>query len=339
LTNYRDKYIKDYGLIIPEGCGHHTLRHCCKAESPEIHEIMLMSRPHQWAKMARLQKETFDMFMKVVSKYEARLFRALNLPPVNDIRITFIKRYSQKTLDRMYTKQYDVTQAELQEMDGVLADWADESNEVYRNQMLAAFAASLLRVHVGVLEQYPKELRDLVIARAVEPSLDNVFLKSIVDNGVTRISEKLTIEYANIAREVIAQGVRDGRPMIDIARILHRKVGEGQAWQWLRLARSELVLGYNGAFLAECASQGVLYYEWVAAPDACPICSPLDGRVWEVGKGPLPVQDTHPNCNCFPLERFEVNRVQNPWARPSPYDVSYSKEEIENLTAFLNSEV
>ena len=42
---------------------------------------------------------------------------------------------------------------------------------------------------------------------------------------------------------------------------------------------------------------GVAAEEFVPEPDACPDCAALAG-VYAVGEGPVPVDDTHPNCNC-----------------------------------------
>lgn len=44
----------------------------------------------------------------------------------------------------------------------------------------------------------------------------------------------------------------------------------------------------------------VSQYKWVSALDnsTCEVCGALDGQVFEVGDGPLPVMDTHFGCRC-----------------------------------------
>ena len=49
--------------------------------------------------------------------------------------------------------------------------------------------------------------------------------------------------------------------------------------------------------LDEFEAEGVEKVEFVAAPDACPICQAVAG-FYDIGEVPLPVRDTHPRCYC-----------------------------------------
>lgn len=66
------------------------------------------------------------------------------------------------------------------------------------------------------------------------------------------------------------------------------------------IARSELIKAHNKGMLDTFKEAGVNKYVWLTAHDSkvCEVCRKLDGRKFEVGKGKLPVIDTHPNCRC-----------------------------------------
>jgi SPP1 gp7 family putative phage head morphogenesis protein len=42
---------------------------------------------------------------------------------------------------------------------------------------------------------------------------------------------------------------------------------------------------------------GIDQYIWITEPDGCPDCQELDGKIFDVGKGPMP-PEPHPNCRC-----------------------------------------
>ena len=66
------------------------------------------------------------------------------------------------------------------------------------------------------------------------------------------------------------------------------------------IARTETQKIVNSARLDAYKDAGIEKYEWLAAiDDRTDIeCFELNGRVFEVGSGPLPISGTHPNCRC-----------------------------------------
>lgn len=64
----------------------------------------------------------------------------------------------------------------------------------------------------------------------------------------------------------------------------------------------------------------VVVYRWVTQEDGrvCPLCGPLDGRVWEGDAGPWP--PLHAGCRCervaIDLARWSRRPVQELWGAP-----------------------
>ena len=123
--------------------------------------------------------------------------------------------------------------------------------------------------------------------------------------GSSTFSERLwgnTQYLANSLDTLLTQSIINGRHPNDVARELRRQFDISQK-QAERLMRTE-----SARVHAECAvksmdKNGVTKYEWVSEPSACKICSPLDGKTFEVkgaefGNVNHPLFPLHPNCRC-----------------------------------------
>lgn len=68
----------------------------------------------------------------------------------------------------------------------------------------------------------------------------------------------------------------------------------------LNAARASQLAAWREAQAAGLIGQDAMW-EWGASPDACPICTALDGTTYPMGEqGP----DTHPNCRCYQTRVF-----------------------------------
>jgi len=127
----------------------------------------------------------------------------------------------------------------------------------------------------------------------------------------------------------------NGRWPIEVGRKLHDIIGEGAAWYWQRIARSEATLAAGLAFDKMAAENGTNFEEWSAGTGCCIICAWLDGKVWRRGEGPHPVSDTHPHCMCARIATYARGgthgRLEPRYDRPSPYDQPWSKEELQRI--------
>ncbi len=123
--------------------------------------------------------------------------------------------------------------------------------------------------------------------------------------GSSTFSERLwgnTQYLANSLDTLLTQSIINGRHPNDVARELRKQFDISQK-QAERLMRTE-----SARVHAECAvksmdKNGVTQYEWVSEPSACKICSPLNGKTFEVkgaefGNVNHPLFPLHPNCRC-----------------------------------------
>ena len=147
---------------------------------------------------------------------------------------------------------------------------------------------------------------------ALVPSWDNAYLKKIRKDSLKRLKAKIGQDYKREIFETLKMGAEEGWHPLDIARRLHRRVGEGQMWYWNRLARSEVAIALDAAFVAEAKNDGVPFEKWSTTGNPCPICAPLDGKIWRVGEGPRVVYDTHPHCLCVKYVYLDVPGTLQP---------------------------
>ncbi len=125
--------------------------------------------------------------------------------------------------------------------------------------------------------------------------------RDLVENGFGMVKENATrVIVERILPEMEAQMLAGTNPR----HVANRLAGifEDANSNWERLARSEMSMAAERAKKDEARENGISEMDFIAAPDACPICQALAGR-YEIEKVPLPVKDTHPRCYCttFPV--------------------------------------
>lgn len=169
----------------------------------------------------------------------------------------------------------------------------------YVNNMLMAFGLGAEDAWQWVKADIPE------IAPAdgpkTKPDLNTPYVRELINNGmqlvVTRAQEKY-IRVMSIMAEHAAVGDNPNRWAASLYNSLHGELG-GERWYWKRLARSESAMAIDRAADEEYEAEGVLYVEWVAAPDACvKYCKPLDNNIYTTRNAPRVVVDTHPHCRC-----------------------------------------
>jgi len=311
-----------------------------KADSPGLHELELAQRPHIVPAIGKIQKETFKAYMNQVTTHEVEWLKVLNLPSIEAVR-----RAELNDDDGSGTWEYSGTMdAKLQQ---VFYDWrealvgtknakgVDEISAVYPFYQLEAFAIGVDKTLQEALDSLPGALTgDALRAAKVEVSLQNPYLAAVNREGTKRITTELG--RANVKKVLLAlrRMAREGTSPIEVARWMRKITGEGKAWYWLRLARSESVLAFDAAFEASIKQYSIPFEEWSAASNACPICTQFVGDVWPAGKGPHPVEDTHPSCRCRRIPKYVLPKdqvVRNPWTRATPYDDPYTPGQLREL--------
>ena len=136
---------------------------------------------------------------------------------------------------------------------------------------------------------------------------DTKLIKNIINGsfGSSTFSERLwgnTQYLANSLDTLLTQSIINGRHPNDVARELRRQFDISQK-QAERLMRTESARVHAECAVKSMEKNGVTQYEWVSEPSACKICSPLDGKIFEVkgaefGNVNHPLFPLHPNCRC-----------------------------------------
>ena len=127
-------------------------------------------------------------------------------------------------------------------------------------------------------------------------------------------------ELADGIRRTVMSGIATGKGVEDIVRDLGHVVKEPESFRHAGtkvfrkaqyrmevIARTEVLRAHNQGRLKFHQQVGVEKLEWMTMEDerVCPVCGPLDGRVFRTGR--FPPQPAHPNCRCssvvsWPLE-------------------------------------
>jgi SPP1 gp7 family putative phage head morphogenesis protein len=112
-------------------------------------------------------------------------------------------------------------------------------------------------------------------------------------NGQLRIGDQL-----GDIKTILQQGQSAGDSPLSVAKELNDRFAGYEKFEWERLARTEMASAANTGTLDEYKEAGVDRYEWSISGLACAICSSFAGQVFTVGDGPVPPEDSHPNCLC-----------------------------------------
>lgn len=327
-------------------CGHCGTK---AANHPSLTELALAAKPHRWPDMRREQKALFDACAHELTAAETDILKLLELPDIDTVRRAAI------TGEKPGAGKFELTRAKEQGLARIIQEWterligtemADKNTAglilrkdgdhlsaelpLYQHHALIAYLISAKHAKDDILRHLPKEIDPSLIAMIL-PDPDERYFKGMVEVGGTRIKAELSRKHLDKVLPGIRQMARDGFWPIDVGLFLHQWIGEGDAWWWLRIARSECILAGNAGFNAMCDANGLRYEKWSSAPNACDICHYLHGRVWRRGEGPEPVSSTHPHCCCSRIALYEAaGRIEEKWTR-DPYAAPYSREEIERM--------
>lgn len=316
------------GLIVPDhavhdpfcGCGYKYPESYVdlfkKTESPALFELDLARRPHRWKEVRDLTASFLKSIFKEVTEFEIALLDALGLPEIDKVRLETGGRRQETGGGKEVGIDDDVLRRILEgffePLCGRGADISIDNMPIYQYHTLEGFSIGLNKTR----GQVEKELPDSVeLPPPLNPTLENEYLAKLTADGLKRIKTKIGREYKKRILEILKEGAEQGLNPLRIASQLHREVGEGQMWYWNRLARSEIALALDSAFVAEAKNDGVPYERWSTSANPCAICAAYDGKIWKVGEGPRVVYDTHPHCLCV-----KYVYIQKPQTIQSSFD-------------------
>lgn len=128
-------------------------------------------------------------------------------------------------------------------------------------------------------------------ARAMRALSTQAELRAAVQKTTVRV-------YQDDIVQALTEGVYNGTNPRQVAAELRKKF-DGHDYDWQRLAESEMAAAHAQGNADALAGMGIAQYDWILAPDACPICTKIaEAGPYNVGSGPMPVRDSHPGCFC-----------------------------------------
>lgn len=159
----------------------------------------------------------------------------------------------------------------------------------------AELAASLYQAWLRGLRNAATELA--IADTLVESTVARIALE-LAANAFDMVRDVTLRSYRNDIVLALQNGTYNGLNPRDVAQQLKQRFNV-HGVDWERLARSEIAAAQGRGKLDRYSDAGIEQYDWVRAGGACPICIGLEaGGPYQVGTGPQPVRDSHPNCRC-----------------------------------------
>lgn len=314
------------------------------AKQPVTYDHGVSTRQSRDPKIRRVMADSFKLYMKQVTELETRILRifGVDIDTVRRIALTGEIPESPKfkytpKQDKLYIREINTFAEDILGTD-VAGDLTkkkevSEIEALFPERSLLAFSVGLQNTWDEILRELPDYVDPKTLEKLMaKATLKNPYLKAMIDAGGKRIRTELALkwmEYVRLELRTMGAGLET---VYEAAKFLHELVGEGKAWYWQRIARSEAALAFNAAYNAQGEAVGVQYTMWDAGPDCCEICAYFSGKVWKFGDNPEPVSDSHPHCLCGLHSYFELPEdkgQQNKWDRESPYDRPWTAEEFE----------
>ncbi len=113
--------------------------------------------------------------------------------------------------------------------------------------------------------------------------------------------EGFTGDLSDTVKDTVTNGIREGKDFTAIADEIQEKAPEITKVAARRAARSNIVEASNLGTIQTMREAGLEKYRWLSARDnrVCTLCRERDrDSPYMVGRGPVPVRDSHPNCRC-----------------------------------------
>lgn len=320
------------------GCGCHSHT----AKSPAEIEIDLASKKHRWPEIQKTNERHFKAIYKKGNEYYSDALALFKLPNADIIRQAIVSgtRGSEDPFEftpAMRAGYYRIIDQWTNDLTGKDANKGVDADPMLDQMIYEQISGANEKYAKIFYDSLPDEMKAAITFQEfyhnIPPlTLLNHYAEAMRNNALQRVVTRLAHDYRDDVMLQLTSMAETGAYRLDVGRFLYKSIGEGQAWYWNRLVRSEGTLAVNVSFDYMAEQVGANYEVWSAAGGACPICSAFDGRVWNINEGPQPVSDTHPHCLCVRYPQFYTEKpVQPRWDRVSPYEQPYTPNEVANL--------
>lgn len=251
--------------------------------------------------MEDIQKEIDSFYGKYASKEGMTIEQARK-----HVAKTDVEKYNRKA--KKYVKERNFTDKANREMRRHNVSMKINRLELLKQnvnlELIAMYSDEerLLyeEMNKGVKNEY--EYRSSILGMTVESSEKHI--KSIINSSfkgatwstvIWKNQKALRKELDNL----LQKGIVQGRGSRELARELRTNMGSS-AYNAERLMRTEMARAQQDVFEDTMEQTDIEQYEYIAEPDACDICAPLDGQIFRrkdksIGVNAYPM---HPNCRC-----------------------------------------
>lgn len=234
-------------------------------------------------------RQTIAAYKKAILSVESRI--EVLLEQIEDKSATTAKRIALQQQQQIYNHLLtELSQAATQT--GSIID--TQRAEVFLNarEYTQVAVASVLRADKL---QYPINIGGRANTQATRQMLAQLVTKSPVKNMLLNHSK----QGAKQAADTLIQAVTLGENPRKIKPLIRKQL-DVQAWQALRIARTEIIRANTAASIATMQETPDItpMYEWsTTGSDACLGCVSLHGETFTLNEEP----PRHPNCRCMML--------------------------------------
>lgn len=209
-----------------------------------------------------------------------------------------------------------------QAANGELFDYVDSAeNQVRLNQLLddtvylaaaadGALVASLVLAHDRGLKNVNAELQQPATAGMLNPERTDVLQRrqtKLREHALEQATNSTTLSLRDrIYAELIAGDYNNMDPKT-VAKRLKQRFGD-RAINYKQIAHAEVARAHVEGKTDQYSALGIEQYDYVITKDdkVSSICRRHgNAGPYQVGKGPLPVRDSHPECRCTIKARVE----------------------------------
>lgn len=321
------------GLIPPndECCHLHLIEGVAKP--PSLAETDLARRPHIWKEINSLETKFFNDTAEILAESIQDIYSLLKLPSIAEVRRSIrtgeipdkqkkfqFPESSQIAYNRIWQdfQQSYIGDKELA-LDLIVKSQVDydiEDMPTYKYYLYNAYSVGLSKTlaqikkalmsflsGMGLKGAELKKAFEKLLSKQVIPDVNSAYFQSLLKLGMDRVKSKIALANIGKVKQILLEMLGQGKGTMDVARYLHKEIGEGDLWYWLRLVRSEMALAINASFRAQGEAMGLKYEQWRAQSNCCAVCAAFDGQVWEFGTGPEPC--ILGDCKIMTIEGWE----------------------------------
>lgn len=245
-----------------------------------VHQHKAADTPEPFAEsdpeLPKIEQAAVDALLTAWHHLRDATLQALGLP-------------STRKAPEVFTFTPDMLAALLQVQQDMLAEATDPAGQ-FLQQVFAAWVRGVINAATDIDRE--AEAEQVIEAARAQAQL------AVQARGLQFVRNTTIRSFEQAILPDITNGTYDGQNPREIAAALKKKFAK-QEYDFVQLARSETADAQVRGKLAAFMRMGITRYGLLTAEGACIVCRNLAAEgPYDIGAGPLPIMDTHPNCRC-----------------------------------------